>query len=333
VNIFLIPYTPLRHLSVAFVCAGAGLLAWWLVLAATWTGAWWDVTWDGALFLGGVSGTVAASSIMAEGMLRREALWRRVGKTALALVISTFLAIFWYWGWARLVAPVLFSGDPNLQDDSLVALRYRVAAWVFTGLGASMGPIIVRRLAGVLTHLAAGIAAGLLGAATWHTLGYSTFEITFNDLYLASAMGAAMFGATFGALSWGVPESLYAGWLRVVTETRHGRRIPIDGKDGLPRERFVGHYPRGLDLFLPAPEGVLELHLSVLVTRDQRYRARGVSQAPTTIRRWLEKINLRYDPRRPAPLETPLRSGDRILLSSGGEPTVLEFVMLPREEQ
>ena len=109
--------------------------------------------------------------------------------------------------------------------------------------------------------------------------------------------------------------------------------VPVDSLDGAPTERFVGHFTRGLDLFLPADDGVMEMHLSVLVDEEQGYSARGLSLQPTRVKRFLEKINLRYDARRPAPLATKLNSGDRIELGEGDHQAELEFLMLPKEER
>jgi hypothetical protein len=50
------------------------------------------------------------------------------------------------------------------------------------------------------------------------------------------------------------------------------------------------------------------------------------------VKRPLERIDLRYDPRRPAPLETTLDMEDRILVGPGGD-TEIEFLMLPKEER
>jgi hypothetical protein len=94
----------------------------------------------------------------------------------------------------------------------------------------------------------------------------------------------------------------------------------------------VGHFPRGLDLFLPVEEGVLEMHLSVTVDAKRRFTARGLSLYPTQVVRFLERVDLRYDPRRPAPLETELSSGDRIRIGDGTVESELEFLLLPREE-
>ena len=109
--------------------------------------------------------------------------------------------------------------------------------------------------------------------------------------------------------------------------------MPIDATELGPKERFVGHFPRGLDLFLGVSDGVMEMHISVAVDKKQRYWLRGLSLRPTMLRRFLERVDLRYDPRRPAPLETRLRSGDHIEIGDGNNSAQLEFLMLPREEQ
>ena len=118
----------------------------------------------------------------------------------------------------------------------------------------------------------------------------------------------------------------------MLTPNRFGRRIPIDAPERTAKERFVGHFPRGLDLFLPVDDGVQELHLSVTVDDKQRYTARGLSQHPTMVRRMLQRIDLRYDPRRPTPVETSLSSGDRIILGEGETRSEVEFILLPKEE-
>lgn len=334
VNIYLIPYTPFRHFAVALVTAAMALGAWWLVLSLTWLWSWWSVEWDGPIYLGFVSAAAGGGSILAEGALRRTVLWKRVALFALATSLALGMSIGWYWGWVKLVAPLLFgsSGAEDLADPSLVSLRYRAFSWVAAGFGAALGTGIVRRFRGIFAHLLGGMAAGFAGAAVWFAVGYPKFNMA-QDLFYAGALGAMAFGFFFGLFTWGVPDDLYAGWLRVLTTTRNGRRIPIDAVDGAPRERFVGHFPRGLDLFLPMEEGVLELHVSVLVNRKQEYRARGLTLAPTVVRRFLERVDLSYDPGRPAPLETRLSSGDRIVMGPVGDPTVVEFIMLPREER
>ena len=331
-NIFLIPYTWMRHTAVALVCAAACLLGWWLLVAAAVYVPFWPVDWDGALYIAMLCFMSAGASTLAELSYRRSPLWKRFVYTTLSASLSGGIAVIGYWGWSSLLGPLIFStmGAADLAEPTLVSLRYRLPGFLLAGMQAGLGPLAFRKGDGVFAHFGAGAAAGLLAGATWYALGYPKFGL--SDLYLASAFGALVFGGTFGLLAWGVPDSLYAGWLRVVSESRHGRRIPIDG-DGGPRERFLGHFPRGLDLFLPAEDGVMELHISIMVNRKQEYRARGLTLQPTVVKRFLERVDLRYDPRRAAPLETKLASGDRILLGPQNDPTVVEFLMLPREER
>jgi hypothetical protein len=335
VNIFLIPYTWMRHFAVAFVCAGAALLAWWLVLALAVYFPLWPVEWDGAVYVTALVSSVAGATVLAEASLRREPVWKRALKPLGAAALSGLCALMGFWGWQGLIGPLVFGklGAADLAEPTLVSLRYRMVGFLFAGLQTGVGPLAFRRLRGILSHLGAGAAAGLLAGATWYTLGYPKSMLGWSSLYLASAGGAVVFGWVYGLLAWGIPDDLYAGWIRIVSETRHGRRIPIDSTEGGARERFIGHFPRGLDLFLPAEEGVMELHVSVLVNSKQEYRARGLTLQPTLVRRFLERIDLRYDARRPAPLETRLSSEDRMMLGPPNDPTVLEFIMLPREER
>ena len=123
---------------------------------------------------------------------------------------------------------------------------------------------------------------------------------------------------------------LYAGWIRVLSGYRFGHRVPIDGGDGLPKERFVGHYPNGLDMFLPVEQGVQELHMSVFLNDSGEYILRGLGQQRIQVKRSLEWVQLHYDPNLPAPYESNLSSGDRIQIGNDAE---IEFVILPREER
>ena len=72
--------------------------------------------------------------------------------------------------------------------------------------------------------------------------------------------------------------------------------------------------------------------MSVTVDDKQRYTARGLSQYPILVRRFLQRVDLRYDPRRPTPVETSLSSGDRIVLGEGDQRSEIEFILLPKEE-
>lgn len=338
VNIFLIPYTFARHVSMALWCGVVGLLSWWVVLTAIVKGGLdWIPTWDGPLLLGSIAAGVAMASVLGESNLLRRPLLGRVWRTALAGALAFGLALVWYGLW-HVVSLRLLAAATDLAADaldaSLVSLSFRFGAFGAAGLGTGLACAIVRRGQGLATHAAAGVASGLAGGITWHLLSANLrFGLSTGDLYLAGAGMGLAWGMVFGLLAWGIPDSLYAGWIRVLSDYRHGHRIPVDGGDGESRERYVGHFPRGLDVYLPVQEGVMELHLSVAVDKDRAYRARGLSLQPTRVRRFLERVDLRYDPRRPAPLETRLSSGDRILLGEGEHEAELEFLMLPREEQ
>lgn len=337
-NIYLIPYTWTRHFAVGLFCATAGVLAWWFVLS--WViliSPSWAIGWDGAVWLGTLAAVISGTSLLAEGSLRRSPFVWRVASTALAATLSAGITIVLFFIWTQLAPSVLGALIPSaardLMDEALVSLKYRMVVFVLTGLAIGMATTIARKLASFLSHIGAGLAAGLASAMVWHVVGSTTFMFGNKDLYAASMLSSLTMGLIFGLFSWEIPDRLYAGWVRVITTSRYGRRIPIDGLDGKPRERFVGHYPRGLDLFMPANEGVMELHVSFLVDEDQSYRVRGMTLQPTRVTRFLEKINLRYDPALPAPKEAELSSGDRIYMGPEGNQTVLEFIMLPREEQ
>jgi hypothetical protein len=330
VNIFLIPYTPVRHTAVAVVCAAMCLIAWWAVLALAWSGPVWTAAWDGPIFLGALAGAAGGGSVLAEGSLRRWPLWRRVLFAILGWGSAWVFALAFYALWSVLLGPAVLSAE--LADPSLVSLRFRLVGWLAAGFGAGVGPMIVRRFKGGLSHLVGGLVAGFVGGLVWYVFGYKPYNLG-TDLFMASALAATSFGFAYGLFTWGVPDELYAGWLRVLTVTRHARRIPINAPDGSPRERFVGHFPRGLDLFLPAEDGVMELHVSVLLNRRGEFRARGLTLQPTAVQRFMERVDLSYDKRRPAPLDTRLASGDRIVMGPPGRTTVVEFLMLPREER
>jgi hypothetical protein len=335
VNLFLVPYTPMRHAAVALVTGAAGLLAWWAVLATMVLGAPWSAAWDGAVYLSGLAAAVAGASVLAEGTLSREGLARRVGRVALAGALALGFSLGAYWTWTAGVLPLAFGTGEMPADPTVYSIRYRLPAWIGAGFSAGLAAAIARRFQAFAGHLAGGVAAGLAGGLAWHLLGYPPYSLreVYSGLYLAGAGGALAFGAAYGLLAWGIPDRYYAGWIRVLTEERYARRVPIDGHDERPRERFVGHFPRGLDVFLPAEAQVAEMHISVYVDRNQLYRVRGLTLQPTRVRRFLERIDLAYDARRPAPLETRLQSGDRVELGPAGGGAVVEFVMLPREEK
>ena len=105
-------------------------------------------------------------------------------------------------------------------------------------------------------HLAGGAASGLAGGVAWHFLNFQDHG---SDLFWAGAALGATWGFVHGLLVWGIPDDLYAGWVRVLTWNRYSRRIPVDALQGGPQERFVGHFTRGLDLFLAPDDGVAEM--------------------------------------------------------------------------
>lgn len=367
-NIYLVPYTALRHWVLGFTLGAVGLCAWWwaaflwlaagpwLYVNAGWT---WPRWFEGPLYLGSVVAFVAFASVFVEGALRRRALRWRVFWAAFGAGISVFgswvgLTMF------RWMMP-LFTSDPTaelLADPSFVTLRFRLGAWGIAGLWSGLGPFLARRLhaamtrrwnrfgrdptgaqaspswlewAGILfAHAGGGAVAGAFGATCWYVPGY--YGDLEGDLYLAAACGAGAFGVLHGWLVWPIPEELYAGWVRVLSYERYGLRIPVPHVDGKPAERFVGHFPRGLDLYLPADRGVAELHASFVADAERRYAVRGLSIEPTVVKRLLERIDLRYDVRRPAPLETQLQMEDKVFLGPDRE-IVIEFLMLPKEER
>ena len=331
-NLFLVPYTWARHLQVALVTAGAALIGWTGLLGFLLViGPFWPLSWDGAVYLMVVAAFVAAASTFAEGNLRRMHLAWRLGRTLLSGAISAGFALAWYWLWTSwsgpLVLPDAFADD--IADPTFVSLRMRVGAFFMAGFSTGAGPLVVRKGAGIFDHILAGMAAGLAGGAVWHLCNFTLYF----DLYLSGALCAVTWGSVFGLLAWGIPDELYNGWLRVLSPHRYSLRIPVDALDRTPKERFVGHFPRGLDLWLANEQGCAELHVSVAVDDKQVYRVRGLSLQATRVRRFLERIDLRYDPRRPAPLETRLSSGDRVEVGDGKTSSTFEFIMLPREEK
>ena len=327
-NIFLIPYTWYRHLAMAFWCAAWGLMVWAVLLTAfVKLPLTWHPSMDGSIVICTMAGGISFASIAGEAALRRRSVFSSLWRLVLATSVTVGIALAGYWFFTQVVHRMLFSDQAALDavDPSLVSLRYRVGVFLLAGVASGVGPLMLRKFRGWFSHLLGGASAGLAGGITWHLLNHG------SDLFYAGAGLGVAWGFVHGLLCWGLPDELYAGWLRVMSRTRHSRRIPIDSLDGEPSERFVGHFTRGLDLFLPADDEVMEMHLSVAVDEEQRYSARGLSLQPTRVRRFLERINLSYDARRPTPLQTRLSSGDRIELGDAG--TELEFLMLPKEER
>jgi hypothetical protein len=333
VNIFLIPYTWYRHLAMAFWCAAWGLAGWACILTVfVKLSPTWHPAFDGSIVMSTMAGTITLASIAGEAALRRRSVWSSSWRLVLAMVLAVGLAMASYWLWtaALNLLPLFGVRASDISDVSLVTFRFRVGAFALAGLASGVSPLVLRKGSGWFQHLVGGMTAGLAAGCTWHALNFAGHG---SDLFWAGAGMGAVWGFFHGLLCWGVPDELYAGWLRVLSWNRYSRRIPIDAQDGVPIERFVGHFTRGLDLFLPAEDGVMEMHLSVVVDENQQYSARGLSLQPTRVIRFLERVNLQYDPRRPAPLQTRIDSGDRIEIGDGVSQAEVEFIMLPKEER
>ncbi len=332
----------------------------------------WRQGVEGGLLLVLTATVIAFMSIMVEGSLRRRDLLRRLGMAILAGLLTFILAIIFYaaaYGIVQLLAAETMK--PIVADASMVSLKHRGILWGAAGLAAGFGPWLVRRVLAMITkrmmaryaadmsedaqkaaalaqslgsssggtffsHVFGGVASASIGAALWDALGYyglfAEWGLVQPDLYLAAALGVFAWGLTYGLLTWGIPSELYAGWIRVLSVYRSGHRIPVDRPDGKPAERFVGHFPRGLDVYLPADRGVAELHTSFVVDDERRYAVRGLSVQRTVVKRFLEQVKLHYNVRRPAPLETELKMEDRVIMGDGANETVVEFILLPKEE-
>jgi hypothetical protein len=192
------------------------------------------------------------------------------------------------------------------------------ARWRWTFLPAAP-PLEGGWVVQTLAHGVAGLAAGLTGGLGWYLSG-----LALGDRFFAAAGGAWLVGAAVGGLTWAVPERHFVGWMRVRAGARPGWRVHLDPRDPARSERFVGHFARGMDVFLPEAEGVAELHVSLLAPGDGVWTARGLSQRRVTVNRPLERVELAYDPALPAPLETPLRTDDLVRV---GDDVELELVV------
>lgn len=346
-NINMMPYHWSRHLTVGLATAAATLLWWWLFLCVDLLvmpkiNLLLRAQFEGAWLLGGVAAAATFMSLYAEGTLRREGVhWRLIWAIPAAFA-AWLLTLIWV-GLFEVITDFMnakeFFGWETLSGDfGLVSIRYRLACWLGAGFVAGLCPLAVRvfrtRKLGVyiLEHMAGGMTAGLVGAAVWQFFSY--YGLGFlgipTDLYYASALASLAFGLVHGLLCWAVPDSLYRGWLRVLSSYRFGYRVPIEKPEGGSGERFIGHYPRGLDINLPVEKGIAELHISI-AGNDSEYAMRGLSQQPTNVKRFLESVDLRYDPKRPAPLETDLSNEDVITLGTGKAKTEAEFLLLPKD--
>lgn len=326
-NIRLVPFNWARHIHVALVTMSSCLLWWWALLAICATnGPFWDADADLIILLSFMGWGAAMGGVFVEGSLEKQSKkwWRNsVLLTGLGAYLCTYLGA----GFGAFLTTKTVGGVSHDYGEApfLLTLKYAILSFVFAGLffGLWCG---FRRKGGLLFYGVVGVGCGLASAIVWHLVG------GILNLYYASAFGAVAWGAAYGLLAWGIPRHLYAGWVRVLSGSRFAWRARVDAEAEGKNEIVVGHYPSGLDVWLPAEEGVRELHVSVAVSETQEYSVRGMSLYPTTVKRSLERVDLRYDPSRPAPLETPLSSGDVIEIGDGQTQTTLEFVILPREE-
>lgn len=370
-NIFLVPHNGTRHVVVAFLTGAVPLMIWWFFL--NWIvvlgpmlfeqGLLWDPAAEGTLLFSFMAAGLAGAHISAECGLRRRALaWKIILPLLsgfIAMLLTVLLVLATELGTPFVVGLVSEPLGVLLADPSTATFRFRVLEWVLAGgsvglatllvrglwsFVGSLAPYIPERLSALLElpanpprlsiwmaleHMFGGVASALIGASVWQLFAH----LIIKDMYLASALGFTTWGFVFGLVSWGVPSDLYAGWIRVLSAHRYGHRIPIDTPDGGVVERAVGHYPRGLDLWIGANHGVAELHASFVRATDGTYTVRGLSQQPIRLKRSLESVDLAYEPSSPVPLETDLRMEDRVILGPKGNQTVFEFIMLPKEER
>lgn len=370
-NIFLVPHNGFRHIAVAFLTGAVPLMIWWFML--NWqvvlgpslftAGLLWHPALEGPLLFSLMAGGISWFHISAECGLRRRALAWKLLLPFLAGFFAFLLTLLLVFANSVLTPLIVgFISAPLgeiLSDPATATYRFRVLDWLIAGSMISVWTLLIRvgwgyvgglspmipaslstffevpaqpAKAGLwmsLEHLIAGPAAALIGAGVWHLLAH----VIIKDMYLATALGFTSFGFCFGLIAWGVPSELYAGWIRVLSSHRYGHRIPIDSPDEGVVERVVGHYPRGLDLWVGAEHGVAELHASFVRAFDGAYTVRGLSQQPIKLKRALESVELNYEPTSPVPLETDLRMEDRVVIGPKGQQTVVEFIMLPKEER
>ena len=341
-NIFLVPYTWLRHLQMAFWCGIFTTTAWWLHLIYFLNvGPFWAPSFDGVMWLLCLVVATSGGSILLEGSLRRAPLRWRIFKVLTATGISFGSFYFISLIYDTTLGPLFFaifdiikvdSLKLQIEDDHRIVFQNQLGLFIVAGLCVSMGTLTVRKWKGkflIGNHILGGIWTGLASGVVWVLFLYFIPSIG-NNLYYSGVFSSLTFGFVFGLSAWTIPDELYAGWIRVMSKARFGHRVPIDATEGGTKERFIGSYANGLDIYLPPQEGVMELHVSAYVNSDQEYYLRGLSQQETVLKRMLETVYMNYDPRSPQPAETRLSSEDFIFMGAYGK---AEFIMLPREEK
>lgn len=344
----LVPFTPTRSLVMPATGASAALVGW--LLGLLWVG--WlrggpgpltvDPRGEAVRLLASVAAVVAAGSVWAEGRLVRSPTRRRVAATGLAGVVAGLVA----WGVGALASLLLAAGE---VAPHTATLRATLPLWLSIGAGLATAGLVVRRGRFVIdraqrrwdlpllvpppvadepardtwiTHLIGAPAAAVAGALVSYVAG-----LVGPGRFEAVGLGAAAVGALWGVFASGWPLRTVQGWLRVLRGARPGWRVPLDADDPALAERFVGAFPHGVDLHLPASDAVAELHMSV-VARPDGWAARGLTVQPISVIRLAERVDLSYDPGLPAPWETRLRSEDRVRL---GERAEVELIVLSRE--
>jgi hypothetical protein len=329
-----------RHLWLSAATGGAAALGWWVALYIVQTLAV-PSFWVGPLWLALVVGSSVGAALIADAVGTgrepvRAALWVALCGPAAAGTVAV--------GTAVSVALVdLVARGTVLDQDGLVSLRGQLLAFVTAGsaagcwLGAGrLLPRLARRWwpdlevaddapwpIRLAEHVAAGAVAGGAWAAVWFAFG--VYGGLGGDLFAGAALGSTIFGLLLGLLAGNAPRRAWAPWLRVRRGARAGTRVPLVDEAGRPLERFVGHFPRGLDLFLPFETGAAEVHVSVTVDALGDVVVRGHSVAPTVLKRFLETVDLAYDPRAPAPVEAVIAPGEIVRVGD----VELEVLYLP----
>jgi hypothetical protein len=333
-NRSLTPYSWSRHVSEALIVCAWVVVAWWgVVTLLIDLGPAFDMAWDPwldtYLYFGTFAATIAGSSVATEQVHLRRPVAKRMVSTLTAGGTALLVAVLGISVIRVMTGFVVSDGmRPLVESGSLVTLRYSVLIWLWAGFAGALGPLVVRRGASWRVQLGAGLVAALFAGAVWHMCT----RILFLDLYYASVAGPLVWAFFYTSLAWPFPDQIYAGWIRVLSGPRAGHRIPV-GEGTETIERIVGHYPRGLDLHLGANDGVAELHASVLRRSNGSFAVRGLSQSPLLLKRMLEHIDLRYDVRRPAPLEADLKMEDKLIFEHKEGTTSVEFLLLPRGDR
>jgi hypothetical protein len=289
----------------------------------------WSSSWDAIVTNGLMAAAAVFANVWGEGALRRWMMRKRAWTVLLGAGVAFLVSMFLTWMWAATSSMVLEDiGDLH----HVVALKYRWGNLVGTGIAAAMGMLATEKWKNrpkffILHYIFGGLFAGLTAGACWSIMAYYWAQ----NLYWAGAVLFVSFAFAFGLATRSIPDDLYVGWIRVLKGSRFGHRIPIDAKESKPKERFVGAYPNGLDLFFQVEEGVQPLHASIVHSpSENQYTLRGLTQHHLKMARMLEWAKLNYNPQSPVPMEVVLSNEDRLEL---GEQVHVEFLILPREER